>query len=45
MAVEPAACADVWLHEKKKRFADVPDAMAVHVSVENQVPVHAISLG
>ena len=34
----PAACADGWVNVMEKRLAEVPDAMAVHVSVENQFP-------
>ena len=34
----PAACADGLVNVMEKRLAEVPDAMAVHVSVENQFP-------
>jgi hypothetical protein len=38
LTVGPAACADGWVNVMEKRLAEVPDAMAVHVSVENQFP-------
>jgi len=33
-----AACADGWVNKTRRRLADVPDALAVQVSVENQFP-------
>ena len=32
------ACADGWVNAMRCGLAEVPDAMAVHVSVENQFP-------
>ena len=38
LTIGPMACADGLVKVMGQRLAEVPDAMAVHVSVENQFP-------
>ena len=38
MTVRAVVCADGWVNAMRCGLAEIPDAMAAHVSVEKQVP-------